>query len=121
LTSRFALTDKFTTQGATNWIQRYSESVRDYKDETVRIRKNELTALIEEFHNQFSSQLVDETTDLKKQLARKYYLLSENQNPLFTQRTDSEKAAKVELLKKQIDRLEKQIAAVSEKYKHAVE
>jgi len=121
LISRFKLKDKFRSEKMKRWIKEYSSFVDEYKSIKSRDRKTELKALINNFHSVFSGLLEDETSKLKGQLNKKIYALAENQNILFTDRNDVEKEIATRRLRKEIAKLEDQIAEINAKYKNAFE
>lgn len=121
LVSRFQLKDKFRSPRINQWIKEFSQSVNKYKNEKNRDEKDVLNARIKNFHMAFSGLLEDETTKLKKQLDKKIYALQENQNPLFTARSEVEKEIAERNLKGEIAKIEKQIAEIETKYKNAFE
>ncbi len=121
LVSRYSLTDRFRSEKTNKWINEYRNFVQEYKGTKKKERKDELNLIIENFHNEFSDTLPDETTEIKKQLTRKIYTLAENQNVLFTERTEVEKEIATRKLKNEISALEQKIADINVKYKNAFE
>ena len=118
LVSRFGLDDKFKSEATNTVIEKYRLNTIEAKNVKDKARKDELKREIRNLKLALSSTLDDETTELKKSLDKKYARLNSVLHPTldFAALSETELEIKTRTVRKEIAKVEADLAKVESKY-----